>query len=301
MAERASMPTFVPRTVATFERAATAVARRVAAPVRMLATRALSFADRLMGSWAGAGPTVGGLDSGVRPTMRSAARSGGLPMPRPWYEVDAVEDLIWPQAEATASATDAPGGAASGAAAMATAASAAADRGAAIARTNVTAPPDAPVRGAAPAITATTTAASVPAAASATDAALTGASNASTNSMAGAGGDVRAAEALGLRVPVVAPAPMVTAPVARATTPLGRALAHAAWVDTQLRSIAVAAATTTEPAARATAGYVFVAPAEGGRRRRRRARQVAVCGSSRADAAPMARLPASRRRGEPSR
>ena len=64
MAERASMPTFVPRTVASFERTATAVARRVAAPVRMLATRALSFADRLMGSWAGAGATARGIDGG---------------------------------------------------------------------------------------------------------------------------------------------------------------------------------------------------------------------------------------------
>ena len=95
MAERASMPTFVPRTVASFERTASAVARRVAAPMRSLATRALSFADRLVGTWAGAGATaVGGIDGGgaERPAMRTAvtaARSGGMPMPRPWYEVEA--------------------------------------------------------------------------------------------------------------------------------------------------------------------------------------------------------------------
>ena len=48
--------------------------------------------------------------------------------------------------------------------------------------------------------------------------------------------DMRVAEALGLR-PTIAPtaaatvAAARTAPAARATTPLGRALAHAAWVD----------------------------------------------------------------------
>ena len=103
MAERASMPTFVPRTVASFERTATALARRVATPVRTLAARALSFADRLMGSWAGAGPTVGGFESGgERPAMRAATRSGGMLLPRPWYEVDADEDAIWPQQAARA-------------------------------------------------------------------------------------------------------------------------------------------------------------------------------------------------------
>ena len=97
------MPTFVPRTVVSFERTATALARRVATPVRTLAARALSFADRLMGSWAGAGPTVGGFESGgVRPAMRAATRSGGMLLPRPWYEVDADEDAIWPQQAARA-------------------------------------------------------------------------------------------------------------------------------------------------------------------------------------------------------
>jgi len=103
MAERASMPTFVPRTVASFERAATVVARRVAAPVRMLATRALSFADRLVGTWAGASPTVGGLEGGTRAPMLAAARGGSsLPLPRPWYEVESDEDAIWPQQAARA-------------------------------------------------------------------------------------------------------------------------------------------------------------------------------------------------------
>ena len=93
MAERPTMPTFVPRTVASFERTATAVARRVAAPVRMLATRALSFADRLVGSWAGAGPTVGGFERGAAAGDARAERGGGMPMPRPWYEVEADEDV----------------------------------------------------------------------------------------------------------------------------------------------------------------------------------------------------------------
>src|SRR5437764_809201 len=70
--------------------------------------------------------------------------------------------------------------------------------------------------------------------------------------------DMRVAEALGLR-PTIAPtaaatvAAARTAPAARATTPLGRALAHAAWVDAQLRTVAAA---PVEPVARTTGGYV---------------------------------------------
>ena len=48
--------------------------------------------------------------------------------------------------------------------------------------------------------------------------------------------DVRVAEALGLHAPLPAPQRDL-APEQRATTPLGRALAHAAWVDTQLRAV----------------------------------------------------------------
>src|SRR6185312_2716433 len=296
MAERASMPTFVPRTVASFERAATVVARRVAAPVRMLATRALSFADRLMGSWAGAGPTtVVGLDGGVRPPMRMAARSGVLPMPRPWYEVAADEDVIWPQQAATRApdatpAADRGGANAAIAATVATEVAsaaaervtAAAERGAAIAKTNLTVLPEAAAREAArpvgttnvaapattgttPATTATTAAPSAQTGAASSTAATTSA--ATTNAGAASGGtqssgatttdattadaiaaaaatpgardatsgaretreaavaDVRAAEALGLHRPM-APATLTVAPVARATTPLARALAH---------------------------------------------------------------------------
>jgi len=327
MAERASMPTFVPRTVASFERAATVVARRVAAPVRMLATRALSFADRLMGSWAGAGPTtVVGLDGGVRPPMRMAARSGVLPMPRPWYEVAADEDVIWPQQAATRApdatpAADRGGANAAIAATVATEVAsaaaervtAAAERGAAIAKTNLTVLPEAAAREAArpvgttnvaaPATTgttpATTAAPSAQTGAASSTAATTSA--ATTNAGAASGGtqssgatttdattadaiaaaaatpgardatsgaretreaavaDVRAAEALGLHRPM-APATLTVAPVARATTPLARALAHAAWVDAQLRTVSAAAAAGTARAT--TTPYVFVAPAE---------------------------------------
>ena len=86
---------FVPRTVASFERAATAVARRVAAPVRTLATRALSFADRLRRQLGGRGADGGR----VRGRARAAADAGcrgaaaGMPVPRPWYEVEADEDV----------------------------------------------------------------------------------------------------------------------------------------------------------------------------------------------------------------
>src|SRR6185312_1189583 len=316
MAERASMPTFVPRTVASFERAATVVARRVAAPVRMLATRALSFADRLMGSWAGAGPTtVVGLDGGVRPPMRMAARSGVLPMPRPWYEVAADEDVIWLQQAATRApdatpAADRGGANAAIAATVATEVAsaaaervtAAAERGAAIAKTNLTVLPEAAAREAArpvgttnvaaPATPATTAAPSAQTGAASSTAATTSA--ATTNAGAASGGtqssgatttdattadaiaaadatsgaretreaavaDVRAAEALGLHRPM-APATLTVAPVARATTPLARALAHAAWVDAQLRTVSAAAAAGTPRAT--TTPYVFVAPAE---------------------------------------
>src|SRR6185312_7516532 len=129
MAERASMPTFVPRTVASFERAATVMARRVAAPVRTLAARALSFADRLVGTWAGTGT---GLDSGMRPAMRVATRGGAMPLSRPWYEVERDEDAIWPQQAAHAAAT-----ASATATATTPATASLADRGAAITRTAV--------------------------------------------------------------------------------------------------------------------------------------------------------------------
>ena len=257
MSERASMPTFVPRTVASFERAATMVARRVAAPVRMLATRALSFADRLVGTWAGASPMVGGFESGgARPAMRAAARGGGaMPLPRPWYEVDADEDAIWPQqaARAAMAAAGRAGAAPTGAAATGAAPMVpAAERGAAIARTNLTAPPEraAATRDAADALRA----ADAPT--------VTAATSATTSATATA--DVRAAEALGLHV---APErPIVAAPVARATTPLARALQHAAWVDQQLRTTAPVA-----PVARASAGYVFIAPADVAREQARAA------------------------------
>ena len=251
------MPTFVPRTVASFERAATMVARRVAAPVRMLATRALSFADRLVGTWAGASPMVGGFESGgARPAMRAAARGGGaMPLPRPWYEVDADEDAIWPQqaARAAMAAAGRAGAAPTGAAATGAAPMVpAAERGAAIARTNLTAPPEraAATRDAADALRA----ADAPT--------VTATTSATTSATATA--DVRAAEALGLHV---APErPIVAAPVARATTPLARALQHAAWVDQQLRTTAPVA-----PVARASAGYVFIAPADVAREQARAA------------------------------
>src|SRR5439155_8376198 len=112
-----------------------------------------------------------------------------------------------------------------------------AERGAAIARTTLTTPEAAPARAVTPpamveAGTATSGAQPIAAAATA---------------------DVRVAEALGLRTPIAAVQPIAATPVARATTPLGRALAHAAWVDTQLRVTAPAARAATP----ATAGYVF--------------------------------------------
>ncbi|HEX9102932.1 MAG TPA: hypothetical protein VF997_12055 [Polyangia bacterium] len=217
------MPTFVPRTVASFERAATAVARRVAAPVRALAARALSFADRVVGTWAATGPTVGRVEGGARPTMSAAMRGGGMPLPRPWYEVDAVEDAIWPQQAARAVATSGPAARAKSATATTMGATAAlppaAERGAAIARTALTAPPEVAAR----ATEATEDARPVSSPATADDAReLPGATSAAV--------DLRVAEALGLHAASVpAPLPSVAAaPLARATTPLARALGHAA-------------------------------------------------------------------------
>ncbi|MGZ3439351.1 MAG: hypothetical protein ACXVDD_07535, partial [Polyangia bacterium] len=232
------MPTFVPRTVASFERTATAVARRVAAPVRMLATRALSFADRLVGSWTGGTPTVGGFESGARPAMLASTRGAGMPLPRPWYEVDHDEDTIWPQQAAMAAAQRAS-------ATTAAATLPSAERGAAIARTTLTAPD-------APSARAVTPSAQPPVEATTVTA------REAQQIAAAATADVRVAEALGLRAPIAAPAPSVAPVVARATTPLGRALAHAAWVDTQLRVTAPAARAATT----ATPGYVFIAPAD---------------------------------------
>jgi len=265
------MPTFVPRTVSSFERTATAVARRVAAPVRMLATRALSFADRLVGTWAGASPMVGGLEAGARPTMLAAARGGGggaLPLPRPWYEVEADEDAIWPQQaaraalaaaqRATAASGAAPAAASTGATAAATTVPSAAERGAAIARTPVTAPPERTTRLAA-AERAGARGDESAAGESRATAAVSATIAAATQADAA---DVRVAEALGLHAPVAQP--VVMAPAARATTPLARALAHAAWVDQQLRTAA-----PVVPAARASAaGYVFIAPADAERAER---------------------------------
>src|SRR5437868_5857221 len=204
MAERASVPTFVPRTVASVERAATAVARRVAAPVRMLATRALSFADRLVGTWTGATPTVGGFESGARPAMRTSTRGSAMLLPRPWYEVDADEDAIWPQQAAIAAQQAAIAAQqASVAAQIARAATAtlpSAERGAAIARTTLTAPE------------ATSARAVTPPASTTADPGT--ATSGAQQIAAAATADVRVAEALGLRTPIAAAQPIAATPVA---------------------------------------------------------------------------------------
>ena len=172
------------------------------------------------------GASGGAIEGGARPTMRAATRGGGMPLPRPWYEVDADEDAIWPQQaarSAAASAARAAGVQATAAAATTTTATAAAaERGAAIARTALTAAPDVVAR-----------------AIDAADDERPGALATSAVAV-----ELRAAEALGLRASATTSTtatatPTATwAPAARATTPLGRALAHAAWVDAQLRTVA---------------------------------------------------------------
>src|SRR5262245_58936707 len=77
-----TMSLFVPRTVAAFERAATTVARRVATPMRSLASRAIPLADRVLGSWSAP------AEATARPSLRTAAGGAYRPLPRPWYEAD---------------------------------------------------------------------------------------------------------------------------------------------------------------------------------------------------------------------
>ena len=285
MAERASMPTFVPRTVATFERAANQLAHRVTAPLRAMAARAHWLAERVVGSWTGAAPTVGGFGGGERRTLRVADRGGVMVMPRPWYEaVTAVDDV-----DAVASprlATAAP-------TSVAARVIAAAERGAAIARTALTTAPEAAAVRAGDVAAAAVRAGDVAAAAvrggdvaaaavrggdvaaaavrPAEDARgdtgtagqpLPSTSTAAVEAASIAAGDLRAADALGLRLPpATAPARATTRATAMvapgpSATPLARALAHTAWVDAQLRAVTPPA----EPVAgRAAAGYVFVA------------------------------------------
>lgn len=258
MAERASMPLFVPRTVAALERTATQVARRVAVPLRTMATRALSFADRVLGSWAGTGATVGGVAvDAERPAMRAAQRGGGMVVPRPWYEADADDELEVAARPGTARRDATPTTAAR--------TLPAAERGAAIARTTVTAPPEVVARAREAAQAASETAAkrdeAAKRAAATTAASTTPPSATTTSSSDVRAGDlateVRAAEALGLHLAPVAPTPIAPAAIARATTPLARALAHTAWVDAQLRAV-----TAPAPVETRAAGYVFVAPAD---------------------------------------
>src|SRR4051812_12775910 len=72
-------PVFVPRTVVALERAATRMARRVAAPVvRGIGGRMLAFADRVIGGWVGRStptPRVGGVTTGA------------MTLPRPWWDI----------------------------------------------------------------------------------------------------------------------------------------------------------------------------------------------------------------------
>ncbi|MDB4964467.1 MAG: hypothetical protein JWN44_156 [Myxococcales bacterium] len=271
MAERGNMPIFVPRTVAALERAATLLARRVAAPVRTIGARALSFADRVVGSWTGAhSPTASGfVVAGERPPMRAAERGGyGMVMPRPWYEV-AAETSADVEDETISAAASQPR---SAPAATPLRVTPAADRGASIPRTALTAPPEVVERSSeAPASapprrttstpptssaqqpTVTTQVAPAAERPSAQDVTATSSSGISSVTEA----DVRVVEALGLREFAPAPPPMAVVPTARPSTPLARALSHTAWVDAQLRAV-----TTPVEQPRTTGSYVFVAPAE---------------------------------------
>ena len=241
MAERASMPTFVPRTVASFERAATVMARRLAAPARMLAARALTFADRVVGSWTGAGPAARGFDNDLQPAMRAATRGGAMLLPRPWYEGAADEGVPGRQNPPTAM----PPASAAAASRTMTRGLSSAERGTAIVRTPLTAA-DAP---AAPAATVS----------SSTEVAIDGTGvDAQTSAMA-AIAEPRVAELLGLHRPAAAAQPIVAPRAERAATLLGRALAHTAWIDAQLRVTAPVEAAT---AALFPAGYVLVTPAD---------------------------------------
>src|SRR5258706_10133205 len=96
------LPTFVPRLVAASERIASGVARRVTARVRAVGARAMSFADRVVGSWLGPSSTWSTSWSTSwsspaaqeRQAARAAARVGGaFVMTRPWYELPALDAI----------------------------------------------------------------------------------------------------------------------------------------------------------------------------------------------------------------
>src|SRR5258708_6015257 len=81
----AAPPTFVPRALAAAERLATGIGRRVAAPVRLVAARALRFVDRLAAAW-------GGVGASQAPRASAAPRARArMVMARPWYELDEDE------------------------------------------------------------------------------------------------------------------------------------------------------------------------------------------------------------------
>src|SRR5437868_3046115 len=77
----ASMAAFVPSTVMSCERTAMQVASRVTAPVRSVASRALSFADRIMGTWAG-----GGSAFAAEPEPMHSSFGGAMTVAEPWYQ-----------------------------------------------------------------------------------------------------------------------------------------------------------------------------------------------------------------------
>jgi hypothetical protein len=79
-------PVFVPRTVAAFERSATQLATRLMAPVRTVGSRLLSFADRLVSTWAGPSTTTWSSSATTSMPSVAAQRVAPMQMARPWYE-----------------------------------------------------------------------------------------------------------------------------------------------------------------------------------------------------------------------
>lgn len=270
------LPTFVPRTIQAYERTAGRLARRLS-PVRDVAARVLSFADRVVGGWL---QPVLDLHGG-RPAPASAGLSPSLlPMPRPWYgDEEPAEDTWAPGPRRQAAPAGGPR------VAPAAPALASAERGAAIPRTTLAhEAPAAPVgTGAAEGRVARAEVATRSAEVAHADA---GAADGGRRDgdlgqgieapeggapVEGAGApvapwagreDVRVIELLGTQA-VARPVGPAVRPVARppAPTALARPLAHAAWVDASVRRMASPPTVEVGGQPAGAPSYVFVAAA----------------------------------------
>ena len=140
-APTSQLPLFVPRVAAASERTATQLARRIMAPVRSVGVRALRFADRVAGGWLGATASVGG-GAEERPAARVVRSPAGMVMPRPWYELEQEPAIALPVRRSVVEEPIETAVAQPAAAEERAPEPTVAQRGAAIPRTQIEAPPE---------------------------------------------------------------------------------------------------------------------------------------------------------------